>query len=117
MSANRSLRPFSAAAVFAAVIVLLVPAPQVIAGLTPLPAPSVTIASTQAPHRPAIVTASQAGVSKRHPGITPASPKVLPEPIQIAQEDPRRETPATPHSQDAAPKSTYSDRMKAAGYD
>ena len=46
LNASRSLRPFSAAAVFAAVVVLLVPAPQVIAGLSPSPAPSPAVSLT-----------------------------------------------------------------------
>jgi len=115
MSANRSLRPFSAAAVFAAAVVLLVPAPQVIAGFSPTPSPTVSV--TQAPHPSAIVTSSQAAVSKPHPGVAPATPRVAPEPVQIAQAQPQKEVPAPQPSELAGPKSNYIDRMKAAGYD
>jgi len=115
MSANRSLRPFSAAAVFAAVVVLLVPAPQVIAGLTPTPSPTVSVTQTQ--HPSAIVTSSQAAVSKPNPRTAPAPSRLTPEPIQIAQAQPQNEAPATSPSEPTGPKSTYIDRMKAAGYD
>ncbi|HEY3626595.1 MAG TPA: M56 family metallopeptidase [Terracidiphilus sp.] len=116
MSAHRSLRPFSAAAVFAAVVVLLLPAPQVIAGLAPSPSPSAMVSVTQTPHPAAIVTSSQAAVSKPHPGVAPAAARVAPEPMQMAQAEPQNATPAPPASA-SAPKSTYIDRMKAAGYD
>lgn len=115
MSANRSLRPFSAAAVFAAVVVLLLPAPQVIAGLSPSPSPAPTVTVVQSPHPSAIVTSSQAAVSKPHPGVAPAAPRVALEPVLIAQA--QNQTPAPPASEPGTPKSTYIDRMKAAGYD
>jgi len=117
MSAPRSLRPFSAAAVFAAVVVLLLPAPQVISGLSPSPSPSPTVSVTQSPNSSAIVTSSQALVSKPNPGTARAVPRLAPEPIQIAQAQPQSEAPAPPPSEPSGPKSTYIDRMKAAGYD
>jgi beta-lactamase regulating signal transducer with metallopeptidase domain len=115
LNASRSLRPFSASAVFAALIVLLLPAPQVIAGLAPKasPKPAASITSSSAPS--AIVTTSQAATSKPHPGIAVAQPKIVaPEPVELAQSQPQSETPAPPPS---GSKSTYIDRMKAAGYD
>ena len=117
MNAPRSLRPFSAAAVFAAVVVLLLPAPQVIAGLSPSPLPSPTVTVTQAAHSPAIVTTSQAAIAKPHPGIAPAASRVAPEPVLMAQAQGQSEPPAPPATQSDGPKSTYIDRMKAAGYD
>src|SRR5579863_5761262 len=45
LNSTRSLRPFSAAAVLAAMVVLLLPAPQVIAGLTPPPAAKATVSA------------------------------------------------------------------------
>ena len=118
MSTTRSLRPFSAAAVFAAVVVLLLPAPQVIAGFSPSPSPSPTVSLTQSPKDSAIVTSSQVLVSKPHPGVTHAAPSISPEPVHMAQAQPQSEPAAPPApSEPAAPKTTYIDRMKAAGYD
>jgi len=116
LNASRSLRPFSAAAVFAAVVVLLVPAPQVIAGLTPSPAPKPAVSLSHAPDPAAMVTSSQAAVSKPHPGTSSIAPKVAPEPVMMAQAQNQNEAPAPPAANTGA-KSTYIDRMKAAGYD
>ena len=68
LNASRSLRPFSAAAVFAAVVVLLVPAPQVIAGLSPSPAANRAVSVSHVATHSAIVTSSQAAVAKPHAG-------------------------------------------------
>ena len=130
LNATRSLRPFSAAAVFAAVVVILLPAPQVIAGLGPSPAPSAAVTVSHPTNNSAIVTSSQAALSKPHAGIAPAAPRVAPELqptasaplsaasglLQIAQAQPQQESPARASS-GTATKSTYIDRMKAAGYD
>jgi beta-lactamase regulating signal transducer with metallopeptidase domain len=116
LNAGRSLRPFSAAAVFAAVVVLLVPAPQVIAGLGPkvLKSPAASITSSSTPS--AIVTTTQSARSKPRAGMVASPPRVSnPEPIQIAQAEPKSDAPAPAASN--APKSTYMDRMKSAGYD
>src|SRR5205823_3377455 len=96
LNASRSLRPFSAAAVFAAVVVLLVPAPQVIAGLTPSPAPNPAVSLSHASDPGAIVTSSEAAVSKPHPGISAVAPKVAPEPVMMAQAQNQNEAPAPP---------------------
>jgi len=114
LNASRSLRPFSAAAVLAAVVVLLVPAPQVIAGLSPTPAPNPAVPVRQAPS--AIVTSSQAAMAKPHPGTPTAARRVAAEPVMMAQAQTQNETPA-PATTNSAGKSTYMDRMKAAGYD
>ena len=115
LNASRSLRPFSAAAVFAALIVLLLPAPQVIAGLTPKPSPKPAASAASSSLPSAIVTTSQSTSSKPHPGIAAAQPRIVaPEPLELAQAQPQSETPTPPPS---GSKSTYIDRMKAAGYD
>ena len=116
----RSLRPFSAAAVLAAVVVVLLPAPQVIAGLRPEPAAAVVVAQ---PIPTAVPTlSSPAPAPKPHPGVVASAPQPAPapEPQQIAQaKEPQEqnETPAPPASANNGPKTTYIDRMKAAGYD
>jgi hypothetical protein len=121
LNVNRSLRPFSAAAVFAAIVVLLLPTPQVIAGLRPSssPASSVVLAQNPTPVAlPAVnVLSSHLAVSKPHPGTAPEQPRVTPQPQQIAQVQTQDESPAPRPSGDAATKSTYIDRMKAAGYE
>ena len=117
LHASRSLRPFSAAAVFAAIVVLLLPAPQVIAGLAPSPAANPVVSSVNNPERAAIVTSTQALAAKPHAGIPAAAPRVAAAPVQIAQAQPQNEASAPARSESNAPKSTYIDRMKAAGYD
>ena len=114
LNASRSLRPFSAAAVFAAAIVLLLPAPQVIAGLTPSSAPSATVTATHTSKPAVIVTSSQVTLSKPHPRTAPA-PKDVDNHIQAAELQVQNDAPA--RAQDTGSKSTYIDRMKAAGYD
>ena len=117
LNRSRSLRPFSAAAVFAAVIVLMLPAPQVIAGLTPSPAPSANVSATHPTNASVTVTSSQVAMSKPHPGTTLSAPRVAPEPMEMALAQPQSEPPASRPSGDATTKTTYIDRMKAAGYD
>jgi beta-lactamase regulating signal transducer with metallopeptidase domain len=115
LNASRSLRPFSAAAVFAAVIVLLLPAPQVIAGLGPNGSPNTGASVTVSTKPSAIVTTSQGGSAKPHPGNATAAPRIVtPATVEIAQAQPQEQTPAPATS---GTKSTYMDRMKAAGYD
>lgn len=118
MNASRSLRPFSAAAVFAAVVVLLLPAPQVIAGLRPTPSTAASVTLAQASNPSAIPTvSSRVAVSKPHPGVAPAAPSVAPEPQPVALAQNQNETPAPSPSENTGTKLTYIDRMKAAGYD
>lgn len=115
-NSSRSLRPFSAAAVLAAVVVLLLPAPQVIAGLTPSPTPSPSVSATPSP-TPSSVTRSHVAVPKPHPGTAQTGPRVNPKPMQIAQAQPQTETSAPASAASSGTKTTYIDRMKAAGYD
>lgn len=117
-NAHRSIRPFSAAAVFAALIVLLLPAPQVIAGLRPPSSPAASVAIAQTPNadpHPAISSlSSHIALSKHHPGSAFES---APQPQKIAQAQTQNESPAPHTPQDTETRSTYIDRMKAAGYD
>jgi beta-lactamase regulating signal transducer with metallopeptidase domain len=116
LKASRSLRPFSAAAVFAAVVVLLLPAPHVIAGLTPSTAPSAS--ASHVPKPSAIVTPPQVTLAKPHPaGTMPVAPRIAPDPVQVAELQAQSGASAPPASQDTATKTTYIDRMKSAGYD
>jgi hypothetical protein len=128
---NRPLRPFSLAALGAVLVVLLLPAPQVIAGLLPpapklktvaappapaalpaLPAISAPVAVTQASPAPAPGPAS---VPEPAPAPEPA-PRIVVEPPLIAQAQTQTEPPST-SSRDSGTGSSYIDRMKAAGYD
>jgi bla regulator protein blaR1 len=113
LTANRSVRPFSAAAVFAAVVVLLLPAPHVIAGLgpTPSPTPAVVVA------KPSPAPAPQVTAPKPHPGNPTPVPQSVAAPQEVAQAQAPNETPAPPPPPNPGVKSTYIDRMKAAGYD
>ena len=116
LNGNRSLRPFSAAAVLAAVVVVLLPAPQVIAGLRPSTSPVASVVVAQTPNPSAIpAVSSHIAVSKPHPGAASAVSMVAPEPQPVMQA--QNETPAPSPSQETGTKSTYIDRMKAAGYD
>jgi hypothetical protein len=119
MNASRSLRPFSAAAVFAAVVVLLLPAPQVIAGLRPTPSTGAAVTLAQASNPSAIpAVSSRVAVSKPHPGVAPAAPMVASEPQPVVLAQNQNETPPPPPpAENSGTKSTYIDRMKAAGYD
>jgi len=120
-NANRSFRPFSAAAVFAALVVLLIPAPRVIASLRPSPAsaPAVTVTRTpKAEALPAIPTlSSHVAVSTPRPAPAPAGSRATVELRQIAQAETQNETPAARAAGDSTSKGSYIDRMKAAGYD
>src|SRR5579863_1469390 len=110
LTANRSVRPFSAAAVFAAVVVLLLPAPHVIAGLgpTPSPTPAVVVA------KPSPAPAPQVTAPKPHPGNPTPVPQSVAAPQEVAQAQAPNETPAPPPPPNPGVKSTYIDRMKAA---
>ena len=113
LKASSSLRPFSAAAVFAAVVVLMLPAPQVIAGLRPPKTPAAAVVVSPAP---AARTNSKA--SKPHPGsIATPAPTPDPQTVEIAQAQDQSAPQSPPASQNTGAKTTYIDRMKAAGYD
>jgi beta-lactamase regulating signal transducer with metallopeptidase domain len=115
LNSARSLRPFSAAAIFAAVVVLLLPAPQVIAGLRPSPAPSAAVVVAQSANATAAPAPSPH--PKPHPGAIAAAPQPDPSPINLEEAQNQNEAPAPPASTSSGTKSTYIDRMKAAGYD
>jgi beta-lactamase regulating signal transducer with metallopeptidase domain len=120
-NANRSLRPFSAAAVFAALVVLLIPAPQVIASLRPSPVPDPVVAVVQTPKAealPAIPTlSSHVAVSMPRPAPAPVASRVTVETTLIAQTETQNESSAPRPAGEVAGKGSYIDRMKAAGYD
>lgn len=115
LNQNRSLRPFSAAAVFAALVVFLLPAPHVIAGLRPAPATKAAVVIAQSPHPAAMPTVSE---PKSHAGtpVPVPQPAAAPAPELIAQTQEPNDTPATTTPASTGTKSTYIDRMKAAGY-
>jgi beta-lactamase regulating signal transducer with metallopeptidase domain len=120
---HRPLRPFSVAALGAVLVVLLLPAPQVIAGLLPpapklktVPAPPVAAALSVLPaiSAPAAVTTSRpARASAPEPVPAPEPAPRIVAAIAQAQAEPPAHTP----SRDSATGTTYIDRMKAAGYD
>jgi beta-lactamase regulating signal transducer with metallopeptidase domain len=119
---NRPLRPFSLAALGAVLVVLLLPAPQVIAGLLP-PAP--TLKTVTAPPAPAALSALPAisahtAITVPPPDLAPApapasAPRIVAVPPMIAQA--QTKPPAQTPSKGSATGSSYIDRMKAAGYD
>jgi hypothetical protein len=129
---NRPLRPFSLAALGAVLVVLLLPVPQVIAGLHP-PAPS--LKTVAAPPTPAALPAlpaisSPVAVTQASPAPVPVAasapepapvpepaPKIVLESPLVAQVQAQTEPPAQTPSKNSATGSSYIDRMKAAGYD
>jgi beta-lactamase regulating signal transducer with metallopeptidase domain len=119
---KRPLRPFSLAALGAVLVVLLLPAPQVIAGLLP-PAPKMkTVAAPPAPAAlpavPAISAPAAVAVPSPDPAPGPApapAPRIIAVPPMMAQA--QTESPAETPSKGSATGSSYIDRMKAAGYD
>jgi beta-lactamase regulating signal transducer with metallopeptidase domain len=113
-SAKRPLRPFSLAAACAALIVLLLPVPQVLVGLTPAHAAVVASApiDSSTPH-PA-TWALKPEPSSLSPRITTPQPK----PVLVATAPaPAPQEKSSEPSAPSEPKSNYIDRMKAAGYD
>ena len=117
---SRPVRPFSAAAALAAFIVLVLHAPQVIAGLRPSPSPQASV-SAQSPNPSTLAAipaiSSHVALSKPHPGSPAVAAKSSPEQELRAQAQGQSGSPATPTSDQSGSKSTYIDRMKAAGYD
>jgi len=108
-SAHRPPRPFSLAAACAALIVLLLPVPQVLAGLTPTHAAVVAAIANTSPHSAAIAPKPQAA--------TLSSPIATPQPKPVLMAAVVTEATQDTASEPAKPKSNYIDRMKAAGYD
>jgi beta-lactamase regulating signal transducer with metallopeptidase domain len=126
---NRPLRPFSLAALGAVLVVLLLPAPQMIAGLRP-PASPATVAAPPAPAAlPALpAISSPPAVTETSPAPAPApapAPERAPAPepaAKVAVEPPfvaqaQAEPPTQSPSKTSGTGSSYIDRMKAAGYD
>jgi beta-lactamase regulating signal transducer with metallopeptidase domain len=127
-NANCPIRPFSIAAVCAALVVLLLPAPQVIAGLGPsISSPRTEVAApvTAAPAPPAPAALAVVHAPRRiaAPAVTAVvAQPVVAEPVAAAGPIPQAgahqdETAAPAPSREPANGSTYIDRMKAAGYD
>jgi beta-lactamase regulating signal transducer with metallopeptidase domain len=118
-AASAARGPFSLAAAAAVLVVLLLPVPQVLASLNPVPpaAPTQAAAPAQAPvASPAIESAP----TPAEPiAATPAAPSAVP----AAASEPHPAIPiAASEAQESAPeaekgKGDYIDRMKAAGYD
>jgi beta-lactamase regulating signal transducer with metallopeptidase domain len=109
--AQRPMRPFSLAAACAALIVLLLPVPQVVAGLTPSHAEVVasTAIAGPTPHSAAVVMKPEIVSLSPHIAIPQPTPLLVASaPAQAQQDKP---------SESSEPKSNYIDRMKAAGYD
>ncbi len=118
MPSTPSFRPFSAAAVLAAIIVMLVPVPQVVAGLRPASSSAASLRVAKGLNAAAIPNVSvNAALSKPHPAPEPASRATVADPQQVAQAQTQSEAPAPRASEEGGPKTTYIDRMKAAGYD
>lgn len=117
MNANGSLRPFSAAAIFAVVVVLLLSAPEVVAGFGPPQAPTPVAPIAQVSGPSGSPTLSSHSAPKPEPGTAPALPQVKPAPMELAQDQHQNEPLPPQPSQNTGTKSTYIDRMKAAGYD
>jgi hypothetical protein len=124
---NRPVRPFSVAALCAVLVVLLLPAPQVIADLLPAAPKLKTVATPPAPGPlpavPAVSAPAAVIVSRSAPArASVPEPAPTPEPAarvvaMIAQAQAQTEPPAHTPSKDSATGTTYIDRMKAAGYD
>ncbi len=130
---NRSIRPFSLAAAIAGLVILLIPAPHVLAKLAPAaqqssPAPANTAISAPVPEvnsqADALAHAS-APAPKPSPAViqqalTESSQSQLAEEIAgnvysaAAQAEAK---PEAAHESTAKPHSDYIDQMKAAGYD
>ena len=110
-SAQRPIRPFSLAAACAALIVLLLPVPQVLAGLTPSHARGVVSAVM------ASSTPQSATLAPKPQAATLSSHIATPEPNPVLVASAATQAPQEKPSEPTEPKSNYIDRMKAAGYD
>jgi beta-lactamase regulating signal transducer with metallopeptidase domain len=114
-SANRPFRPFSLAAACAALIVLLLPVPQVVAGLTPThPATLASPSSKVASPRVAVIATQPAVLTSFSSHLGPIAPQPA---VVAAVAAPAASQDQDKPSESPAPKSNYIDRMKAAGYD
>jgi beta-lactamase regulating signal transducer with metallopeptidase domain len=115
---SRSIRPFSLAAAIAGLVVLLIPAPHVLAKLAPAqqPAPVPALSEIPAPitHENVITAAVVRGAKPAAAPVEQASIAIAPEAQVTPRPDPQSEQKSEPL---AKPHSDYIDRMKAAGYD
>ena len=114
---SRNVRPFSLAAGFAALVVLLLPVPQLLASLSPAPqaAPTPVISSRPSSQpievRTEIVAApAQLAVPSPHPLLQAAAPAPTPAADAEPQSDDKAKNPSKAGG-------SYIDSMKAAGYD
>jgi beta-lactamase regulating signal transducer with metallopeptidase domain len=107
--------PFSLAAAVAVLVVLLLPVPQVLAGLNPVPRAVPVQVAAAAPVSDAN-RAFQAAPVPASPAPAPADPSVAaPSPQPVADAGPSEPQQSAPES--GGEKGSYIDRMKAAGYD
>jgi beta-lactamase regulating signal transducer with metallopeptidase domain len=117
---SRNVRPLSLAAASAALLVLLLPVPQLLAGLSPSPqvAPTPVVANRSVATvdvRPIVaVNIKHLAAPSPRPLLQAATPSPAPEPTLAASIDAQSEDRAR---DSAKPGSNYIDRMKAAGYD
>jgi len=114
---SRNARPFSLAAAFAALVVLLLPVPQLLASLSPAPqaAPTPVISSRPSSQPVEVrteIVASPAQPAEPSSHLQAAAPAA--EPTLAAKVDPQSTDKAQTPSKSG---STYIDSMKAAGYD
>ncbi len=114
---SRNVRPFSLAAGFAALVVLLLPVPQLLASLSPAsqaaPTPVISSRPSSQPIevRTEIVAApAQLAVPSPHPLLQAAAPAPTPAADAEPQSDDKAKNPSKAGG-------SYIDSMKAAGYD
>jgi len=116
-SGIRQIRPLSLGAACASLVVLLLPVPQLLASLNPQPQPASKAVIVVNPGSLRIETRySAASLSKSV--VAPSLHGIAHAAVAMPLVDVSAEPAAQAKSDDSAqPKSTYIDRMKAAGYD
>jgi hypothetical protein len=112
---SRTVRPFSLAAGFAALIVLLLPVPQLLASLSPASQAAPATVVTTRPSSQPVEVRTEIVASTAQPAVPSPRPQLqAAEPIVAANAEPqspdKSQTPAKSGS-------SYIDSMKAAGYD
>lgn len=117
---SRRVQPFSLAAACAALVILLLPAPHVLASLH-APAPVGAVPVAVAIQKPSAAHPAVAMLASPSPAAiqaaAPAPATVAPQ-HDVAVEPPATEEQDTERPGDSAsPKGSYIDRMKATGYD
>jgi beta-lactamase regulating signal transducer with metallopeptidase domain len=120
-NAGRRMQPFSLAAAVAALIVLLLPAPQVLAGLRPVHQVVDVRAAITKSLKTAVTAVPSAAVGQNPAAATPVpnpNPQAVAPETAPAVQEPEAELRSSDKSEDnASSKGSYIDRMKAAGYD